>query len=196
MSVWFAFVVDQVRSMAVTASAWQSLVVAWGNPSNFLGKVIFPVMTVPLTGLGEFPSSVLPLTYQTIDRIMRSANILFLVRRLEVICFSSLTPFGYQADMDPTKRLQSLSTDRGLNLLGMWLSSCQRRVLTFVQIALLQLSAAVVRGVVVRESLSAKFVWMLTDVPRASVLNHQARPGGRIIWRLRPRHVETRCNLA
>ncbi|KIK03715.1 hypothetical protein K443DRAFT_676543 [Laccaria amethystina LaAM-08-1] len=49
--VWFAFVVDQVRSMAVTASAWQSLVVAWGNPSNFLGKVIFPVMTVPLTGL-------------------------------------------------------------------------------------------------------------------------------------------------
>ena len=62
--VWFAFVVDQVRSMAVTASAWQSLVVAWGNPSNFIGKVIFPVMTVPLTGLGEFSCSVLSLAYQ------------------------------------------------------------------------------------------------------------------------------------
>ncbi|KIJ97385.1 hypothetical protein K443DRAFT_124082 [Laccaria amethystina LaAM-08-1] len=51
MSVWFAFIVDQVRSMAVTASAWQSLVAAWGNPSNFIWTVIFPVMTVPLTGL-------------------------------------------------------------------------------------------------------------------------------------------------
>lgn len=49
--VWFAFVVDQVRSMAVTASAWQSLVVAWGKPSDFIGTVIFPLMTVPLTGL-------------------------------------------------------------------------------------------------------------------------------------------------
>ncbi|KIJ89620.1 hypothetical protein K443DRAFT_687198 [Laccaria amethystina LaAM-08-1] len=49
--VWVAFVVDHVRSMAVTASAWQSLVVAWGNPSNFIGTVTFPLMTVPLTGL-------------------------------------------------------------------------------------------------------------------------------------------------
>jgi hypothetical protein len=81
-SVWVAFVVDHVRSMAVTASAWQSLVVAWGNPSNFIGTVTFPLMTVPLTGLGEFSSSVLQLTCRTIYRIVPGASILFLVRML------------------------------------------------------------------------------------------------------------------
>jgi hypothetical protein len=89
MSVWFAFIVDQVRSMGVTASAWQSLVAAWGNLSNFIWTVIFPVMTVPLTGLGEFSSSVLPLTCRTIYRTVPGASILFLVRT-----FGSKSPFN------------------------------------------------------------------------------------------------------
>jgi hypothetical protein len=53
--------------------------------------------------------------------------------------------------MDPTKGLESLSTDHCSNPISMWLSSSQRRVLKFDQVGLLQLSAAIVRGVVVRE---------------------------------------------
>ncbi|KIK03687.1 hypothetical protein K443DRAFT_676519 [Laccaria amethystina LaAM-08-1] len=51
VAVWVCLAVDQVRSMAVTAGAWQSLVVAWGNPTNFYGTSVFPFLTVPLTGI-------------------------------------------------------------------------------------------------------------------------------------------------
>ncbi|EDQ99753.1 uncharacterized protein LACBIDRAFT_315219 [Laccaria bicolor S238N-H82] len=43
--------ISLVRSMAVTAGAWQSLIVAWGNPTIFTGPSVFPVLTVPLTGI-------------------------------------------------------------------------------------------------------------------------------------------------
>jgi len=75
--------------------------------------------------------------------------------------------------MDPTKRLESLSTDCGLSLFSVWLSSGQRRVLKSDQVALLQLSAAIVRGVVVCGSLSPELVWLLTDLaPVCSTTKH------------------------
>ncbi|KIJ92130.1 hypothetical protein K443DRAFT_135351 [Laccaria amethystina LaAM-08-1] len=51
VAVWVCLAVDQMRSMAVTSGAWQSLIVAWGNPTNFIGTSVFPVLTVPLTGI-------------------------------------------------------------------------------------------------------------------------------------------------
>ena len=49
---------------------------------------------------------------------MRGADILFLVRSFGSNLLLGLDSLCYQADMDPTKRLQSLSTDRGLDLFG------------------------------------------------------------------------------
>ena len=64
---------------------------------------------------------------KTIDRVMRGADIFFLVRSFGSNLLLGLgDSLSYQADMDPTKRLQSLSTDRGLDLFGVWLSSCHR----------------------------------------------------------------------
>lgn len=51
IAVWVCLAVDQVRSMAVTSGAWQSLIVAWGNPTIFIGTSVFPFITVPLTGI-------------------------------------------------------------------------------------------------------------------------------------------------
>ncbi|EDR02591.1 uncharacterized protein LACBIDRAFT_332175 [Laccaria bicolor S238N-H82] len=61
-----------VRSMAVTAGAWQSLIVAWGNPTIFTGPSVFPVLTVPLTGIGE--SSTQPMLQRTDFAINRSLH--------------------------------------------------------------------------------------------------------------------------
>lgn len=41
--------------MSVTAGAWQGLVVAWGDPTDFAIGPVFADITVPLTGIGEFP---------------------------------------------------------------------------------------------------------------------------------------------
>ncbi|KIJ97150.1 hypothetical protein K443DRAFT_133905 [Laccaria amethystina LaAM-08-1] len=51
VAVWVCLAVDQVRSMTVTSGAWQSLVVAWGNPTIFIGTSAFPFLTVPITGI-------------------------------------------------------------------------------------------------------------------------------------------------
>ncbi|EDR02592.1 uncharacterized protein LACBIDRAFT_332183 [Laccaria bicolor S238N-H82] len=74
-----------VRSMAVTAGAWQSLIVAWGNPTIFTGPSVFPVFTVPLTGIGE--SSTQPILQRTdfaIDRILRCSDFFCLVALMQL----------------------------------------------------------------------------------------------------------------
>jgi hypothetical protein len=90
--VWVCLAVDQVRSMAVTAGAWQSLVVAWGNPTNFYGTSVFPFLTVPLTGIGEFSTQpILQRADRAINRILHCSDFFCLVipHKTSLSCITS-----------------------------------------------------------------------------------------------------------
>jgi len=89
--VWVCLAVDLVRSMAVTSGAWQSLVVAWGKPEIFIGTSVFPFLTVPFTGIGEFSTQlILQRTDLAVNRILH-CSVFFCLVSSHKISFSRMT---------------------------------------------------------------------------------------------------------
>jgi hypothetical protein len=149
--VWVCLAVDQMRSMAVTSGAWQSLIVAWGNPTNFIGTSVFPVLTVPLTGIGEsFTQPILQRTDLAINRILHCSDFFCLVSPHK-------TSFSGMTSKHPHRRIWTLKKEfkiyriiSSIICLVSSLSWFVLHALNLFKVAFMQLAAAIARGVAVR----------------------------------------------